>query len=97
MFSPDGHRILIGCQDKAAIIWDIASNREVLRLDGHGTFVSSVAFSADGRFALTGGPDGSAKIWDSDTGRLLLTFMSFKEGGWAVVDPEGRYDSSGLR
>jgi uncharacterized caspase-like protein len=53
-----------------------------------------VAFSPDGRWALTGSGDGSTRLWDAASGKWLATLVSFREGGWAVVDPEGRYDAS---
>jgi WD40 repeat protein len=56
--------------------------------------VKSVAFSPDGRFVLAGSMDGTSKLWDSSTGRLVATLVSFQDGGWAVVDSEGRYDLS---
>ncbi|MCW5945713.1 MAG: caspase family protein [Fimbriimonadales bacterium] len=37
---------------------------------------------------------GDATIWEVDTGTELCTLISFIDGGWAVVDPEGRYDVS---
>ena len=56
--------------------------------------MASIAFSPDGHFVLTGSFDGTSRIWDPSSGRLLATMISFRGGGWAVVDPEGRYDAS---
>ena len=94
--SPDGHYALTGSEDKTARLWDLATGCEVHRLEGHSDAVVSVAFSPDGRFVLTGSQDGSAKIWDARAGLLLATLVSFRHGGWAVVDPDGRFDTSDL-
>jgi len=56
--------------------------------------VTSLAFSPDGRHVVTGSTDGSTRLWESATGKWLATLLSFRDGGWAVVDPEGRYDAS---
>ena len=46
-FSPDGQRIVTGCWDQMAKVWD-ATTRELLTLKGHINSVWSVAFSPAG-------------------------------------------------
>jgi len=93
-FSPDGRLVLTGSFDNTARLWDVSSGREIRSFEGHSGPVTSVAFSPDGRLVLTGSGDGTSKIYDAGSGRLLATLVSFREGGWAVVDPDGRYDAS---
>jgi WD40 repeat protein len=93
-FAPDGRWALTGSDDNTARVWEVATGKEIRRLEGHSGAVMSVAFSSDGRWALTGSYDGTSRLWDGASGRWLATLVSFREGGWAVVDPEGRYDAS---
>src|SRR5271157_837303 len=93
-FSPDGRWALTGSWDKTARVWEVATGHEIRCLEGHSSSVNSVAFSPDGRWALTGSEDGTTKLWDAASGRWVATLVSFREGGWAVVDPESRYDAS---
>jgi WD40 repeat protein len=95
-FSPDGRFILTGSEDSIARLWDAADGREIRRFEGHLDWVNSVAYSADGRLVVTGSSDGTSKIWAADTGTLLATLISFTEGGWAVVDADGRFDTDSL-
>jgi WD40 repeat protein/serine/threonine protein kinase len=83
-FHPDG-RLLTGCEDGEARLWDVTTARQVgpkfvhgrskpnvkwkTDLDRYG--VASVAFSPDGRFILTGGKDGIASRWETASGQRL--------------------------
>ena len=95
-FSPLGNSVLAGGLDDTARLLDLETGKEVRRFEGHSSEVSSVSFSPDGRWVLTGSDDGTARLWDTQTGHELASLVSFTNGGWAVVDPEGRFDTSDL-
>jgi WD40 repeat protein len=95
-FSPDGRFVLAGGNNSTAQLWDTASGQQIKSLAGHSSPVSSVALSPDDRFMLTGSDDTTARLWDTATGKQLATLLGFETGGWAVVDPEGRFDTSDL-
>jgi WD40 repeat protein len=87
-FSADSSRVLIGSS-----VWDAAAGKELRRFtasSGSGRFGS---ISADGRRVLLGGSDGVTWLWDVDTGNELAMLYGFMDGSWAVVDPEGRFDT----
>jgi hypothetical protein len=95
-FSPDGQRVLTGNWDNTAQLWDVATGKEIYRLEGHSAWVYSVAVSPDGRWLATGSIDGTTRLWDAANGKELCILVSFRDGNWAVVDPAGRYDASNL-
>ena len=86
-FSPDGKQVLTG--GNTARLWDAQTGKELRAFTEGG-----VAFSPDGKHILTGSVDNTTRIWESQTGRELCRLISFREGSWAVVDPEGRFDSA---
>jgi WD40 repeat protein len=95
-FSPDEKRVVTGEGfGRTSTVWDAQTGRELVVLHGHSGFVESVGFSPDSRFVLTGSADGTSILWDAFTGGVLSRLVSFEDGTWAVVDPEGRYDASG--
>jgi WD40 repeat protein len=73
----DGTRALLGLNDRTAVVFDVASGREVARLRSHGTevaeawgFVRAVAFSPDGMLALVGFYRRQVGVWSGDGSRL---------------------------
>ncbi len=61
-FTPDGTRLVTVGGDEARL-WDLATGREVLTLNGHTREVTSVSFSRDGRYVLSSSRDGTATVW----------------------------------
>ena len=92
-FSPDG-RSLLAAGGEEAWLQDVGTGARLRRFEGHTGLVTSAAFSPDGRFVTTSSADGSNRLWDEATGRWLASMVSFKDGSWAVVDPEGRFDTN---
>ncbi len=93
-FSPDGRFVLTGNYQGGARLWEASSGKEIRVFEADADAVNSVAFSPDGRFVLTGSEDTTTRLWDTASGKQLATLLSFEHGGWAVTDPQGRYDSS---
>jgi hypothetical protein len=71
--SPDGERIVMGCQDKTIKIWKSATGEEILTLRGHTDSVWAVAFSPDGKYIASGDGKGMIKLWDAARGKELIT------------------------
>jgi WD40 repeat protein len=93
-FSPDSRFLLTGNADCTARLWEVASGRLIQEFVGHSAEVFVVGFSPDGKFVVTGGADCTTRLWETATGQLVATIIQLREGGWAVVAPDGRYDAS---
>jgi WD40 repeat protein len=93
-FSRDGRFVLTGSDDNTARLWDATTAQQICSFEGHTSGVGSVAFSPNGQHVLTGSYDTTTRLWDATSGKQLATLLSFDKGGWAVTDPEGRYDSN---
>jgi WD40 repeat protein/serine/threonine protein kinase len=89
-YSSDGSRIVVGCADEKAKVFDAKTGAALLILRGHTAGVKSAAFSRDGSRLVTGSYDGTAKLWNATTGAVILTFKG-NAGAVrsAAVSPDG--------
>jgi WD40 repeat protein len=84
VFSPDGRRAVsasgtlpgfgLPASDCTVRIWDVASGKELRRLEGHERAVRSAVFSPDGRRVLSGGQDKTLRLWDVESGKEVRRF-----------------------
>jgi WD40 repeat protein len=87
--SPDG--ATLAASGRQVGIWDLAGRRELLRLDGHGDAVNSVAFSHEGKAVATACRDGVVRVWDARTGRVRATFLGHRAAVQSVAfSPDDR-------
>src|SRR5262249_47186068 len=64
-FSRDGQQLVSAGRDRAVILWNPASEREIGRLGGHQAAVHAVAFSPDDEALASSDDDGSIRLWDT--------------------------------
>jgi WD40 repeat protein len=92
--SPDGRYALSGSADKTLKLWNLATGQEIRTFLGHTFHVSSVTFSPDGKNAISTSHDGTVRLWDIVTGLEIASFISFDDGEWIVITPDGYYNAS---
>jgi RNA polymerase sigma factor (sigma-70 family) len=94
--SPDGTRMVAGGADGGkeryfSRLWDVASGKELFRLQHGEGELRTIAFSPDGKTVTGGGDQGWARIWDVATGKEL---RKFPKSGYLVRSvafaPDGR-------
>ena len=86
-FSPTGEQILTGGSDAAAVLWDIATGREVRRFEIDRNAVWSVAFAAGGDQVLVGSWD--ATLFDVHSGEKIRSFEPDGLASAMAVSPDG--------
>lgn len=70
-FSPDGTRAATCSDDKSLRLWDLASGRELGRIEA-GSAVNCARFFRDGKRLLVGLADGNFGVYDVATGGQVL-------------------------
>ncbi|MBU4486984.1 MAG: caspase family protein, partial [Candidatus Delongbacteria bacterium] len=74
--------------------YDIKSEKVVAELTGHKSAITNLEMTPDGRFLCTGSLDGTTRFWDPETGKEVAQFISFSDGEWIVMTPEGYFNAS---
>ena len=93
-FSSDGASVLTSGFDGIPKLLDVATGKQDMGFQGHRLSVYSAFFSSDGKRIITGSGDGTVRIWDTASGQEISQLISFTNGEWIVITPEGYYNSS---
>jgi WD40 repeat protein len=76
-------------------VWDANTGRKLQELVGHSDAISEdPSYCPDKRLVASASYDGTARIWSVETGKEIVQFISFRNGEWVAVTPEGYYSSS---
>ena len=94
-FSRDGSILLGACYDGTARLWDAATGRLIEEIPGFTGGLMDAMFLHDERWIYLATVDG-AVLWDRKLKKKALTMLSIAGHGWAVVAPDGRFDTSEL-
>ncbi len=99
--TPDGGMLATAGGDKLIKLWELISQREVARLEGHAGAVTGIGFNTNGTELVSVSADKQLKVWDVKTRESTLTIgggrppfnaLAWAVGGSAVVtaDDSGR-------
>jgi RNA polymerase sigma factor (sigma-70 family) len=67
--------LVTGARDKLAIIWDLRTGQEKLRLQGHAGSVDAVAIAPNDNLVATAGEDQTVRLWNVETGEELAVLQ----------------------
>lgn len=95
-FSADGTRLATSDGGGLTVLWNAESGQRLHALASHQVGINHLAFSPDDRFLATASNDATTRLWHSQTGEEICRLVSFKDDAWAVMAPDGRFDTNRL-
>jgi len=75
-FSRDGTQLVTAGGDKLIKVWELASRKELARIEGHTAQVLGVAFNTNATQVVSGGADKEIKVWDIKTREKIISLGS---------------------
>jgi WD40 repeat protein len=89
-FSPDGAKVVSwGSTSAKVYVWESATGRQLVKLEGHKEPVSLASFSPNGKRILSAGADQTLRVWDAATGKELLVLDGHTDGCVGCFAPDG--------
>jgi serine/threonine protein kinase/WD40 repeat protein/tetratricopeptide (TPR) repeat protein len=73
---PDGRTLATTARDKNLYLWDVASGKQLARLEGHKHIGLQMKYDPSGDLLASRSWDGTLRLWDSRTGRALFATPS---------------------
>jgi WD40 repeat protein len=91
--SHDG-RFALWSEKLTLYLCEISTGKVLRTFAGHVNQISSIGISPNDKYVYSGGYDGTARLWDISTGKEIAQLISFKDGEWIVITPEGYFNAS---
>jgi WD40 repeat protein len=84
VFSADGKMLAVAA-GKLGHVFDLATGKELGKLEGHTHIIEDIAFSKDGKRLVTAAYDQTAALWDRETFKRLHSFPGFANAVFAAA------------
>ena len=83
--SPDGKLLACGAADKSIRLYELASGKELRKMDHHEDWVFQTVFGVDSKRLVSAGRDRAAKLIDVESGRFIENVNLLKEPLTAIT------------
>jgi WD40 repeat protein len=91
VFTPDGKRLISGGRDGTIRKWNIATGTELMKIDAHEYYITSIKINPNGKQIASSSPERTVKLWDLDNGNLIHTLNGHTGYVYCVdFSPDGK-------
>jgi len=97
VFAPDGGKFAtIDPSRRIVSLWNTDSHALQAKIQIDDGLITSLAFTPDPNLFLIRTEEGVTRIWNLKPTKELCRLVKFDGDDWAVITPEGRFDSNNL-
>jgi WD40 repeat protein len=89
LFTPDSKQVISGDEDRATVVWDAATGREVRRFEGQAESLGPFALSRDGKMLATTADNSRVLLWNFATGQKIDAFRAEGSLACLALGPDG--------
>jgi WD40 repeat protein len=93
-YSPSGDGTIMATAKNQIDIWDAGSGKKKAEIKYQDQEFAAISYTPEQHRILSVDASGVVRHWDRNTAALLLMVVSFGEGEWVQVTPEGFFDAS---
>ncbi len=93
-FAPSGATLAAGQRNGELKLYNSATRRLLVTIQGHTRPIKSIAFTPDGKRIVSASEDSTAKTWDVATGQLISTMLGAGPSEWLTMTPAGFFAAS---
>ncbi len=83
-FSRDGEYLASASADKFIRVFEVATGKQIHKLEGHTNYALGVTWRADGKRIATCSADNTIMIWNAENGDRIRTIQGFQKQVFAV-------------
>ncbi|HYV35552.1 MAG TPA: PQQ-binding-like beta-propeller repeat protein, partial [Gemmataceae bacterium] len=96
--SPDGATLATTDGSLAIHVWEAATGKSLLDLQGHKNSVSALAIAPNGRTLASAGKDKTIRLWDVDNGKAFRVIDDYQSDvDELAYSPDGKNLAAGLK
>ena len=75
-------------------LFQTSDGKLIRSFTGHSRWINSAVFSPNDNLIISSSSDHTIRIWNVQTGKEIVQMVSFKDGEWIAIAPEGYYNAS---
>ena len=90
----DGRVAISATSNNSIELWNTYNIKTYKLFEGHTGDITLLNLSPDEQHIISGSKDGTIRKWDIATGKEIAQFISFTDGEWITITPNGYYNAS---
>lgn len=88
------NNLVLWSSDNGIHVIDLSTGSERFVFQGHTNRISAMGFCAADERVYSASEDGTTRFWNLETGQEAVRLVTFADGEWVAVTPDGYFNAS---